>query len=340
MKQPTPAHRWYVYIYMDTRPEKAGEVIYVGKGTHDGGRKLWRMDSHWDASKLSNLLFRRVLSKIREQGREPARMVMAWFDEEVDAYVAESLAIAGYGLRRDGGTLCNLTYGGEGTDGYKHVKKTKKKIGAVAKELWQQNAYVEKRSAALRKYFETQPERVAANHAAIKAAWTDEKKKAHGQKVKERGPEFRKKLSESFTPETRAAASKRAKELFKDPALIARRATTMRITAQTPEFRAKMSEIASKARKSPEGRASTSASQKALWADPAHRAKMMKARSKQTTEDTRAKLSAKMKVAIANFSPELKAKLSKERSERMRAWHAEQRAKESGMFHTASGTVQ
>ncbi len=262
-KQPTSEHRWYVYAYIDPRPEREGEFIYIGKGTHDGGRRLQRMESHWLATSLGNPLFSRVLAKIRGLGLEPVRTVVAWYKSEKAAFEGERRNVALHGLRRDGGALCNLTFGGEGPEGYQHTKKSKKKIGAAAKEVWQTTEYRAKWVAA---------------------------HKAAGQR-----------------PEVKEAKSKVSKERWADPA-----------------FKAKNTELIRKAKTTPEALKNASQKSNAYWAAPENR--------KKFSERMREVMLRSEKVKALWADPAFRDK--------MRAASAAARAKKSGMFHTASGTVQ
>lgn len=293
--------RFYVYQYHDPRPGKNQAVIYVGKGTHRGG-KLARMESHWASNELKNPVFGRVLSKIRGLGLEPVRVVVSWHETERDAFAAEIFNIGLYGLLRDGGTLCNLTYGGEGSTGLVHGEAAIQKIRAAVTELW------------------SDPEKAALR----KQVWTAEKRKEQSDGVKARGPEFGAKIRESIvTDESRMLRQAEiARTALQSEDVIARRKATLKQTMSTSEFRQELSARTKAALAKPEAKANQKAAAKALWADPVHREKMLAARAQQVTDETRAKLSASTKQAVANQSAETKAKLSEFRREMARARHA------------------
>jgi len=328
MKQPTPLHKFYVYQYIDPRPHKNRAVIYVGKGTHTGGGRLKRMEAHWSADGLKNQLFGRVLQKIRGLGLSPVRVVVSWHESEVDAFASEIMNIGIHGLRRDGGTLCNLTYGGEGAVGMIHGAETLLKIGRASQQFWQNEDYAARRKASQRKYFDNNPEAVAARAIKTSEAWTPEMKAAQGASVKARGPEFAQKVSASLraNPEFLARSSELGKTVLQDPALIARRKITLKATMSTTEFREELSTRVKAALATPEAKANQKAASKKMWADPEYKAKMLAIRAKPITDETRKKLSDAMKSAAANASPETKAKVSAFRSQMATERHARNRA--------------
>ncbi len=213
-KQPTSSHRWYVYAYVDPRPEKEGDFIYVGKGTHEGGSRLRRMESHWIAKSLGNPLFSRVLAKIRGLGLEPIRTVLSWHKSENAAFAAEKRSIAEHGLKRDGGTLCNLTFGGEGSAGLRHTKKSKTKIFEA----------------------HSSPEAKARTSKTSKERWADPAFKAMNTELiraAKSTPEARKRVADKgreiwASAEKRAALSAKMAAMWEDPvrreAMLAERA--------------------------------------------------------------------------------------------------------------------
>ncbi|MBB6299913.1 NUMOD3 domain-containing DNA-binding protein [Rhizobium leucaenae] len=108
--------RFYVYawLYPDGRP------FYVGKGC---GRR--------DVFPKTNVIFKRIVAKIREEGKEPR--IVRWQEglRESDAFSLEMAYIKLFGRRDNGtGVLANLTDGGEGMSGHSPSKETRKKMGA------------------------------------------------------------------------------------------------------------------------------------------------------------------------------------------------------------------
>lgn len=325
MKKPTQNHNWYIYKYIDPRPEKEGAVIYIGKGTHEGdGAYLKRMRVHWQTSEHKNHLFRRVLNKIDELGLKPEISVVSWHDSERAALDAEVATVAVYGLRRDGGTLCNLTYGGEGTSGFIHTDEERAKVAAASKKHWGDEAYRNKRAASLKKYIAENPEELALRAVKSAAAWTDEGRAAQAEGVRNRGQGYADKIKAVMAnPERRKKSSDNAKVVLQDPDVIARRKITLKETMSTPEFRAALSARTKEALAKPAAKANQRAASKKMWEDPAYREKM---KGREVSEETRKKIGAASKAAIARQDPETKARLSALRSQIQRDRHAKNRA--------------
>lgn len=111
------------YIYQHRRPD-TGYVFYVGRG------KLYQR---------SNVLPRRAYTKNgrnviwhgiveRNEGKYSVEIIQ-WCETTEEANQAEREAIKKFGKIIDNtGTLCNLTDGGEGAEGYSHTDETKNKL--------------------------------------------------------------------------------------------------------------------------------------------------------------------------------------------------------------------
>lgn len=122
------AGKFYVYVYLDVRPKKAGTPIYVGKGTASNGRA----DVHW-TKPCKNPLLSRILQKIRQAELAPEIKIVGWFDDEDEAFGLERSLIARFGRLTDSsGTLCNLTAGGEGLTGHTFSAEHRKKLSDAA----------------------------------------------------------------------------------------------------------------------------------------------------------------------------------------------------------------
>lgn len=334
MKRPSPQHKWYVYKYVDPRPEEAGVVIYIGKGTHTGvGAYLKRMHTHWQASEHRNHLFRRVLTKIDSLGLVPEISVVSWHDTERAALDAEIENIAIYGLRRNGGTLCNLTLGGEGTEGYIHTPEEIAQIAEMSKANWQRPTYRAKRSESLSKYISANPEEIANRSAMAAASWTDDKKAKHAEGVKARGPVFGEKVSASLlaNPEFRRKASENAKRALQDPEVIARRKVTLKTTMADPAFRAELSRRTKMALANPGAKANQQAAALKMWSNPEYRETALARLGKPMSEESKTKQSASLKTSIANMNPDTKVKLSQFRSQMASERHAKNRAEKASM---------
>lgn len=109
------------YVYTWTRPD-TGDVFYVGMGRDARDIKL----------KTHNPHFMRIVEKLKRSGLEPIVARIADGLTRDEASNLEIREIARLGRKSDGGTLCNLTAGGEGS--------TKPSLEVI-----------EKRTAALRK---------------------------------------------------------------------------------------------------------------------------------------------------------------------------------------------
>ena len=118
--------KFYVYVYRDPRPRKKLQPFYVGKGCGQ------RADQHWKSGKPSNhlnKLFRTILEQIISAGLAPLIEIVAWFDDEEEAFDYEKKLIAKFGrsiLRN--GPLCNLTEGGRHAPKFARRRKPKGRL--------------------------------------------------------------------------------------------------------------------------------------------------------------------------------------------------------------------
>ncbi len=236
MNTPHETHRFYIYAYIDVRPSREGEVIYVGKGTYTKRNKFARLDSHWKSGvDHKNRLFANVLQKIRALGLEPIRKVISWHATEADAFSAEMENISLYRLRKHGGTLCNLTVGGEGPNGMIHRQDTKEKIGQASKNNWADPAYAAKKSTSLRATL-AQPDAKQRRAQASVTNWANPEFKAKTSaaiKAAKSDPAFKAKLSETckalwVDPAARQAQSEKMKAVLADPEAKARKSAAMK----------------------------------------------------------------------------------------------------------------
>lgn len=106
-----------VYIH---RKASNGEVFYVGKGT---SRRPY--DNH-NRSKF----WKSVVAKHGKIVEVVIKDIQEWY-----AFELEKELISYYGIRRDGGTLINLTYGGEGISGYQHTDSKKRQQSELVSGL-------------------------------------------------------------------------------------------------------------------------------------------------------------------------------------------------------------
>lgn len=109
------------FIYLHRRAD-TGEVFYVGKGTHTHKKQYERAFVTKKRSKFWNAIVAKCGHSIE---------LIADFFTEADAFAMERDLIALYGRRRDGGSLCNLTLGGDGSSGLEKSFETLEKLRAA-----------------------------------------------------------------------------------------------------------------------------------------------------------------------------------------------------------------
>lgn len=121
---------YYIYVYFDTR--KTGyykfddyifeyEPIYIGKGIKN------RIKRHLTLCKNSKTHFHNKLKLIINEGFEPKYEILKGNLTEEKALNEEIRLIKLIGREKDGGTLTNLTDGGEGQSGLIHKEESKLK---------------------------------------------------------------------------------------------------------------------------------------------------------------------------------------------------------------------
>lgn len=115
--QPT----YFVYVH---RRKDSGEVFYVGKGTRTPLKQYIRSTT----TVRRNIIWKRIVAK-----HGYVVEVLVDFFNEIDAFAFERELIARYGRLMDGGTLCNLTNGGEGHCGLSPSEETRRKMSERAK---------------------------------------------------------------------------------------------------------------------------------------------------------------------------------------------------------------
>lgn len=127
---------YFIYVFLD--PRKPGkfayptmglyclyEPYYLGKGKH---RRIEKHFFNCELKRTSNLIKTRKIVKIKDAGYDPKDYVII-FQVDLSEAVALSLEIDYIkiiGRIVDGtGPLANITIGGEGVSGYRHVNKGK-----------------------------------------------------------------------------------------------------------------------------------------------------------------------------------------------------------------------
>jgi hypothetical protein len=119
-----------VYVFLN--PSKPGsykyndiefqfEPIYVGKG------KINRPKNHLFRYKNGKSYFYNKLKKIIGQGHEPMWIIVKNELSEKEAFIEEVRLIKLIGRKSNGGSLTNLSDGGEGQSGFKHSDESKLK---------------------------------------------------------------------------------------------------------------------------------------------------------------------------------------------------------------------
>ena len=132
----------------------------------------------------------------------------------------------------------NMTYGGEGVNGYVFTKEDKLKMSEAQKKFYEDNPHIKKQiSEALKRYYENNPE-AKLKMSAVKKKWYEEHPEA-GTAQSER----HKKWYEE-NPEARTAQSERMKKRFEEnPELIQQMSERgKKYYEENPEAREKMSE--------------------------------------------------------------------------------------------------
>lgn len=296
--------KFYVYVYLDPRPGKGLQPIYVGKGTVD----LDRASYHWER-RCVNPFLQKVLDKIRAAGLVPQITIAAYMEDEEEAFAMERDLIAKYG-RRDlrTGSLCNLTEGGQGTAGLKYseerLKRLHKRVSTpewkslmseISNKMWGTPELREKTLRSQDK-FKNDPAHRAKLRAAILKSRTEEVRNRISVVMREnwQSEEYRAKQASSRAeaharPEEKARKSEATKRLWTQKGDSIRLA--IKAAKLTPERRAEASKKSrayyeneearkaageySRAYNTPEVRAAKAELLRQRWADPEFRAKML-----------------------------------------------------------------
>jgi hypothetical protein len=311
MQQPG---KFYVYVYLDSRPGKGLQPIYVGKGTVD----LDRASYHWER-RCVNPFLQRVLDKIRAAGLVPQITIAAYMEDEEEAFAMERDLIAQYG-RRDlqTGPLCNLTEGGQGTGGLKYSEERLRKkreqcstpewremMTKIIKQAWQ-NPEHRKRILESQDKLRNDPTYRARLREAILKSRTEQvrNKISVAMRTNWESDEYRAKQATSRAeaharPEEKQRKSKASKKVWTQhgdrirlaikaakstPERRAEASRKSRAYYENPEARKAASEH-SKAYNTPEIRAAKAELLKQRWADPEFRAKMLAKRQAKAAKD-------------------------------------------------------
>lgn len=206
---------YYVYMYRDPRPEKFGTPVYIGMGKGE------RMYDH--LNKSHSRAMRAFITKVTRMGLPVAPELVRTGLLQAEAFDLERELIAKYRRRKDGGTLLNLTLGGEGPLAYVPSEETRLKISEASRKRMQDPEY---KAKWLEKHREgcKKPEAIAKKAKATAAGWQNEetrRKRAEGIAAAKRTPEARARASAQqeaqWTSGAKKKASDFAKERLQDP---------------------------------------------------------------------------------------------------------------------------
>ena len=176
----------------------------------------------------------------------------------------------------------NMTYGGEGTNGYVYTKEDKLKMSEMCKKYWESPEARKEHSEKRKKYFENNPEAG----------------KEQGERVKkyyEENPEARQQISEKSTKqwentEAREQMSEIKKKYYEDnPEAGKEHGEKMKQHFENPEEREKMSEIKKKYYENPEAIKKCSEAQKKRFENPEENKKNSERLKKYYQENPEAK---------------------------------------------------
>lgn len=221
----------FVYIWKDA----AGIPFYVGMGStiSRANPKAKHHRNKACLAKLSEIGADAVIVEVRQA-----------FDEET-AKALEQQLISQYGRIQDGGTLTNISRGGE-------FHKTAEKTKRLIKDLWTTEAYreasIKPRIGKKRNLPESTKKLLRKNFEVNKAM------KSWGER-NGKDPEFDAKRIAGI----RAAQDKR-REKMSNPIALAQRKERLKATMASPEYAAKRAAF-----DTPEYRAKLSAAKKAYW---------------------------------------------------------------------------
>lgn len=222
----------YVYIWKDAERVP----FYVGMGSHLG-RANPKSRGHRNKA---------CLKKLHELGADAVIVEIHTAANEELAKALEQRFISQYGRIRDGGTLTNISGGGEF---HLASQETKQKL----KELWQETSHREKIAMSRIGLKRTLPE--STKKILRDSLATNEAMQPWGQR-NGKDPEFDAKRIAGI----RAAQPARAAKMT-DPAALAQRKERLKATMNSPEFKAKRALF-----DTPEYRKKLSDNKKEYWA--------------------------------------------------------------------------
>ena len=106
------------FIYLHRRHD-TDEIFYVGKGTRTQGKGYYRAYTNYGRNEIWGHIVKKISYSVE---------LIADFFLEDDAFTFERELIVKYGMRCNGGSLCNLTIGGDGRTGLSPSAETRVKL--------------------------------------------------------------------------------------------------------------------------------------------------------------------------------------------------------------------
>lgn len=185
---PNSANDFYVYTW--TRPDTE-QVFYVGKGRGPRSKNTSRRNKH----------FLNIINKLATLGMDPivTHVKDGLFEDE--AFELEISLISKYGRIKDGGTLCNMTFGGEGRSGSVNSEESKRKQSASVRKTLSDPKIRKKISLRLIERYKDPAVRIA-HGAMVSARYLDpaaREKTSASLKGIPKSPEHVKRVSEVLT---------------------------------------------------------------------------------------------------------------------------------------------
>lgn len=240
------------YVYTLARPD--GNIFYVGKGT---GKRIAEHERQARRGVNSHKCY--IIRKIWENGGKVVRAIVYRTDNEQEAYDYEARLIADIG--RD--NLCNLTDGGDGSDGRTLTPEQLERHSRVHKEKWTPELRQQLRESQLarwtpeerqaesdrkRRMYAERPElreKIAASKRGKPSPLkkerpivTEEMKAARKAAKRERQIIAQRKHYENMTEEQRAEYKRARQEMHARPEVKEK----IKAVRSDPEYRARMSE--------------------------------------------------------------------------------------------------